>query len=135
MTQEEKRILLIDLCGRIPYNTKLKAIDSPDIDFYLYSISSTDIVATTAKGGFICMSIEGFKPYLFPLSSMTSEHIYEINNMLGEDFEFDKYGIAGRPLSYSELNALFEYFNKNHFDYRGLIPKGLAINATNLNIY
>lgn len=135
MTQEEKEILLIDLCGRIPYNTRLKAIDSPDIDFYLYCMSSTDIVAKTAKGGAICMSIEGFKPYLFPMSSMTDEqkkHLKIICDWNEED-------VQSILVLYHEQfvmkSDVIDWFNKNHFDYRGLISKELAIDCTNLNIY
>lgn len=126
MTKEEKELLLIDLCGRIPYNTRLKAIDSPDIDFYLYCMSSTDIVAKTAKGGAICMSIEGFKPYLFPMSSMTEEQKEEYKQFL-EDIDGYAYSIDCVPQ--------IDWLNKNHFDYRGLISMGLAIDCTNLNIY
>lgn len=126
MTKEEKELLLKDLCARIPYNTKLKAFDVPDIDFYLYSISSTDIVAKTAKGGAICMSIEGFKPYLFPMFSMTEEQKEEYKQFL-EDIDGYAYSIDCVPQ--------IDWLNKNHFDYRGLISIGLAIDCTNLNIY
>ena len=57
------------------------------------------------------------RPYLFPLSSMTDEQLEE----------FEKCGLA----SYHD----YDWYNKNHFDYRGLIEKGLAIDATGLNIY
>lgn len=139
MTQEQKELLLKDLCGRLPYGVKVQTTyinpqtkERKDI--------GTDVLSTVE----ISMLIDGYeehKPYLFPLSSMTKEHIFEINDILGKDFEIDKYGITDlirnrrTCLSYLELDALFEYFNKYHFDYRGLIPMGLANDCTNLNIY
>lgn len=139
MKQEQKELLLKDLCGRLPYGVKVQTTyinpqtkERKDI--------GTDVLSTVE----ISMLIDGYeehKPYLFPLSSMTEEHIFEINNILGKDFEIDKYGITDlirnrrTCLSYLELDALFEYFNKYHFDYRGLIPMGLANDCTNLNIY
>ena len=64
--------------------------------------------------------IEDYIPYLFPISSMTEEQKVDMIK--------SSCGIG------SDKNV-FDWFNKNHFDYRGLIPKGLAINATGLNIY
>jgi hypothetical protein len=63
-----------------------------------------------------------FKPYLFPFSSMTDEQVKEYNAMYEEN-------------RYSWRENIIDWFNKNHFDYRGLISMGLAIDATNLNIY
>ena len=133
MTQEQKDLkdlLLKDLCARLPYGVVVKDRNGVHI---LTSGNTEFIDLFNGK----C----NIKPYLFPLSSMTEEHIFEINNILGKDFEIDKYGITDlirnrrTCLSYLELDALFEYFNKYHFDYRGLIPMDLAIDATNLNIY
>jgi hypothetical protein len=61
-----------------------------------------------------------FKPYLFPLSSMTWEQKCQYREAIA-----------------SSLNhyEVYDWLNKNHFDYRGLIEKGLAIDATGLNIY
>ena len=62
-----------------------------------------------------------FTPYLLPLSSMTEEQQINLT-------KFVTNGITGE-------NILYDWYNKNHFDYRGLIGKGLAIDATNLNVY
>ena len=69
------------------------------------------------------------KPYLFPMSSMTEEQkiiygdlCYAIIHSLAWDTQ-------------AELNELTDWLNKNHFDYRRLIPAGDAIDATGLNIY
>lgn len=63
----------------------------------------------------------GIKPYLFPLSSVTEEQQIDLTKFVAN-------GISGE-------NIVYDWYNKNHFDYRGLIPKGLAIDATGLNIY
>jgi hypothetical protein len=74
-------------------------------------------------------TISKIKPYLFPLSSMTEEQkiiygdlCYAVIHSLAWDMQ-------------AALNELIDWLNKNHFDYRGLIEKGLAIDATGLNIY
>lgn len=126
MTQDEKNILIKDLCVRLPYETKISVDNKIET---LQGISISDNVAE--YDSFLSSDIEEVKPYLFPMSSMTSEHIFEINNMFGGDFDID-----GRiSLTYLEIDALFEYFYKNHFDCNGLIPLGLAIDATGLDIY
>ena len=71
----------------------------------------------------ICQ-IDNVKPYLFPLSSMTEEQRELRDEIL------DSYNLM--ELSYCEL---FDWYNKNHFDWRGLIPMGLANDATGKNIY
>jgi hypothetical protein len=82
------------------------------------------------------------KPYLFPLSSMTEEQKKEC--FKGTPLEIDKYGtIAVKDdffgnSQYTDLEIYLEvidWLNKNHFDYRGLISAGLAIDATDKNIY
>ena len=140
MTQEQKELLLKDLCARLPYGVKCKYYDCCEGDYDEGTICGFERQEYIQIDG-VCIYIEEVKPYLFPISSITEEHIFEINDILGEGFEIDKYGIVDlirnrrTSLSYLELNALFEYFNKNHFDYRGLIPMGLGIDATGLNIY
>ena len=79
----------------------------------------TDEAYFTTKGGSIYSN--EYKPYLFPLSSMTEEQQMDLTKFVAN-------GIQGE-------NILYDWYNKNHFDYRGLIPMRLAIDATNLNIY
>ena len=62
------------------------------------------------------------KPYLFPLSSMTEEH-------QKEEYEICKEFIIGYE------SNLIDFYNRYHYDYRGLIPMGIAIDATGKNIY
>ena len=119
MTQEEKELLLKDLCCRLPYGVKVQTTyinpqtkERKDI--------GTDVLSTVE----ISMLIDGYeehKPYLFPLSSMTGEQKTSHN--------FLKHSAHASPIK------LVDWYNKNHFDYRGLIPMGLANDATGLNIY
>ena len=71
--------------------------------------------------------IDEIKPYLFPLSSMTETQKEEYAHILA----------MSSNLAYSQLLGMTveDWLNKNHFDYRGLIPMGLANDATGLNIY
>lgn len=131
MTQEDKQLLFKDLCGRLSYGVKVQfsCIDtSPAI---LKGIDEELIICDIA----IC-ELEDVKPYLFPLKSMTAEQLYELREMFGFEIEFGNGFIDfnGR-LSYLEMDALFEWLDRHHFDYRELIPNGLALDASNLNIY
>jgi hypothetical protein len=69
------------------------------------------------------------KPYLFPLSSMTEEQKREF------DISMDMGYAAAYNAEINCANRMIDFFNKYHLDYRGLIPMGLAIDATGLNIY
>ena len=149
MTQEDKELLLKDLCARLPYGVK-GAIFNKDLGFggisgfegkYPFVIDGItqegdDIDVWLEHGNF---SLETVKPYLFPLSSMTEEQYEKFIIISGwdgdiEDIRRGKFSCIG----YIGLDYIYDtidWFNKNHFDYRGLIPKGLANDATGLNIY
>ena len=153
MTQENKELLLNDLCGRLPYGVigRCEIDASYDTSFdtvfqthkftaEAYGIKEDLLLVTpliedndeqtyaeeeVADG----VSILDFTPYLFPLSSMTEEQkviygdlCYSVIQSLANNMQ-------------SELNELINWLNAHHFDYRGLIEKGLAIDATGLNIY
>ena len=132
-TQEDKMLLIKDLSSRLPYAVHVQHISGVsgilhDISIYhkydendnIYdAICYTDLFK---DGGSI--GIEQFKPYLFPLSSMTEEQEKEYNNL-------NCYELGCFPHTEEAL----DYLTKNHFDYRHLIEKGLAIDATGLNIY
>ena len=143
MEKDLKDILLKDLCVRLPHGVKISVNDKVES---LQGINILDNVVEYDS----CLSsdIEEVKPYLFPLSSMTEEQWKELRNLIYEYFALDEefnegicyktYGdilvwLDEKPIN--ECYFIFDYFNKNHFDYRGLIEKGLAIDATNLNIY
>lgn len=144
MTQEEKQLLLTDLCGRLMYGVKCKVFDfatpytlsgiSPDLYEELY-FTQLDFKESDGYAG-----VKFCKPYLCPLSSMTEEQLYEFREMFGFEIEFrdgliELSTFHHNSLGYLEMDAMFDWFNRNHFDYRGLLGKGLAIDCTNLNIY
>ena len=156
MKQEDKILLVKDLCSRLPYGVRVCHMAS-EFSGVLHNISvlhmyegNSDsdkydsIVDYVADIDFFGdgypYEVEEFKPYLFPIASISSEQLKEVSEILGKDVEvFDNYlnivEHTRNTFSYLELDALFDWFNKNHFDYRNLIEKGLAIDCTNLNIY
>lgn len=115
MTNNDKELLLKDLSARLPYGVKLK---------FNYIITSPAILKGINKDFIECdiasCELEDVKPYLFPISSITKEQ--------KEDMIKSSCGIG------SDKNV-FDWYNKNHIDYRRLIPMGLAIDATGLNVY
>lgn len=141
MKEEDKNLLLQDLCGRLPYGVKVLYKHSVfDIDYIssMYEEVHLDIVDNYTIG------ISEVKPYLFPMSSMTEEQynsLYEsgILNNCSHSYEYVNPHIHGVSFIFKEFKTysleLIEWLNKNHFDYRGLISKGLAIDCTGLNIY
>ena len=123
MTQEHKELLLKDLCARLPYGIKfLRESWNYEWD---QELSVIEVLEDIDKDGYInntkVYNVEDIKPYLFPLSSMTEEQEKEWLYTLSSDYH----------ITYDTV----DWLNKNYFDYRGLIPMGLAIDATNLNIY
>ena len=153
MQQEDKELLLKDLCARLPYGVKGKCeIDaSYDTSFdtklqthtfnaIVYGIKENSLLVTplienqdelefaneeVGDG----IDILDFKPYLFPSSNMPDEALREYSKTLGW---------IRTTKGYSESELTFDSFdcvNKYHIDYRGFIEKGLAIDATGLNIY
>ena len=138
MTQEDKELLLKDLCARLPYNVicqvEFKENGKYNSKVMLLSGIFTDEAYFTTKGGSIYSN--EYKPYLFPLSSMTKEQKIEYDRL--RDFVPTYHYEFGDIVDDMELYDNWEsidYLNANHFDYRGLIEKGLAIDATGLNIY
>ena len=129
MTQEEKDLLLKDLCSRLPYGVKC-----------IVTKSRIEEGQKGDMGKLVCICLEGvncisdipffsefgnFKPYLFPLSSMTEEQKQEYQYITERWMNDPSYSISDST----------DWLNKNHFDINGLIPMGLAIDATGLNIY
>ena len=150
MTQEDKELLLKDLCARLPYGVRV-FVSGDDFDNYQYPYLLTAI-SKFGQDSFCkiyspiytplgCPGIENVKPYLFPLSSMTREQLFEVQEMLGKNEIEVNDGFLHiinsdrNTITYLELLALLEWFYKNHFDIDNIISKGLAIDATNLNIY
>lgn len=132
MTQEDKDLLLRDLCARLPYGVKC-----------IVTKSRTEEGQKGDVGKITCVCLEGidciggepffsefgnFKPYLFPMSSMTEEQDREFS-LLQVNTHKDGF------LYVCDCANMMKWLLKNHFDIYGLIEKGLAINVTNLNIY
>lgn len=123
MTQEEKDLLLKDLCARLPYGVKVN--EAVQGDFTLISLIKERAFTTCeTEDCYNDFPIECIKPYLFPLFSMTEEQEKEYNDL-------NCYELGCFPHTEDAL----DYLIKNHFDFRCLISKGLAIDATGLNIY
>ena len=142
MTQEDKELLLKDLCARLPYGVK--------IELTWWVMDEGTCLSTTLEPDHIEQILNDevgdaeIKPYLFPMSSMTEEQCHKFYCGFVEnetDYnDFKKYYFDGclwnKVLtSINDCGDVIDWFNKNHFDYRGLIEKGLAIDATGLNIY
>lgn len=153
MEVKDKALLIKDLSSRLPYGVWVEHIrtgmrghlhdlkvyplyDKTDDHIYDY-ICSTDFLG---DGDYF--DIEAFKPLLLPLSSMTDEQKRELRQMdafvntFGQICfsTYDDYGHELMP-TFEDAIRITNWLLKNHFDYRCLIEKGLAIDATGLNIY
>jgi hypothetical protein len=153
MTQEDKELLLKDLCARLPYGVKVDAY-SYSTPQTLYSIDVFRREYTLENGdfgnlfvGFDKLIFSNIKPYLRSMSSMTDEERKEFSNLLNirycdedwdghistsyciviEDVYTDDEGGIKCPTAFS-MEAI-DWLNAHHFDYRGLIEEGLALEA------
>lgn len=130
MNNEDKQLLLKDLCARLPYKVKVQYLDLED------NRLDSDIAMGVTLDGYKGMPtvdvfqygflIEKVKPFLRPISSMTEE----------EQKEFVGFHcvnlcpiIIGEMLTLKDEIKMFDWLNEHHFDYRGLLEKGLAIEA------
>ena len=123
MTEKEKNLLIGDLCARLPYEVKFMCnkniYTAKGLDLIVTDESDWEYAVTTKE--IAPIEIDFIKPYLFPLSSMTEEQKKKWFYTLSSDYH----------ITYDTV----DWCNKNHFDYRGLIEKSLALDATGLNIY
>lgn len=140
MTREHKKLLLVDLSARLPYDVKVNYVDDESQIYILTEVDPAckDIDYITVRiqdvERFFCAEsvlIENIKPYLRPMSSMTEEERNEYKDFIihkehinaqGQEWDIDCFSFGSVP-------RLIDWLNKNHFDYRGLIEKGLAIEA------
>jgi len=111
MTEEEKQLLFTDLCARLPYGVIL------DNGVKLRTI---DALTKVISGDGSDRNIEFVKPYLRPMSSVTDKEQYEYDHAI-ENNKFT--GFRGRII------WGLDWLNAHHLDYRGLIEKGLALEA------
>ena len=117
MKKEDKDLQLRDLCARLPYGVKVKTPNDDEV-YTLLSLNPNkgiavigmpfDDVFATSK-----VKVEDIKPYLRPMSSMTEKEEEEYEEVVRGSFE-----------------KQLEFYQRKHLDFRGLIPKGLAIEAT-----
>ena len=129
MTQEDKELLFKDLCARLPYNVKCyNSKYRPDL--------AEEIICITVNYNHPCVQLgtylyklEQVKPYLFPLSSMTEEEKEEYCQ-LQQRIIYNSKGVVNE-----DVTKYINWCYKKHLDINNLIPMGLAIDATGLNIY
>lgn len=121
MTQEDKQLLLIDLCNRLPWgvNGKVETIDANGKKIEDEGVCNS-VFIDEFNTKYICIEgaeyeLDDFKPYLRPMSDMTEDEEMELE----ETLQYTQYTLES-----------YGWLNKKHFDYRGLIPKGLAIKAS-----
>lgn len=123
MEKKHKDLVITDLCGRLPHKVIVEFVsyegeEKPwigellckDLDCFIHDVGFVEI-----------------KPYLFPISSMTAEQRREYTRIANMYSNLGATQLSGTTIQ--------DWLNKNHLDYRGLIPKGLAKDATGLNIY
>ena len=128
MTREDAKLVLKDLCSRLSYGVMALTEKGKghicDINLTIFGAKIGININHTVRDAF---SIDDVKPYLFPLSSMTEEQTKELINLIN----------TGQNDNNEFMRSLcrIEFYHKHHFDYMGLIEKGLAIDATELNIY
>lgn len=128
---KEKELLLQDLSARLPYGVKVK----------FNNIHILRLGTHTRVGEYVTDVIEPCKPYLFPMSSMTKEQKREFHQSTSKDIDMLQDVILERINGEDNNNKHaiayngIDWLNANHFDYRFLIPMGLAIDATDKNVY
>ena len=136
MTREEKALLLKDLSSRLPYGVKVKIVNE-DILFRdseegfiigKENINDDCFVIQCSSDSYV-LTYSDFKPFLRPMSSMTDEEQRTLASMC------NGVEMVSRLSGLKMFDKAFDWLNENHFDYRGLIEKSLAIDATGLNIY
>ena len=134
MIQEDKKILIKDLCARLPYGVICEGKYSDaeyDIDGGIEMFDVRGVLEAIFIDEMIIISyncdIETVKPYLRPMSSMTEKEDKEYRNIDNRSYSC--------PINYAHIPASdrIDWLNAHHFDYRGLIEKGLAIAVTEEN--
>jgi len=148
MTQEEKELLLKDLCMRLPYGVKLlynsnsianikdrvEILRGITIGYTIWFETNYGHYEYESTSG----SYEHFKPYLRPMSSMTEKELHELSRLINGRIELDCGIICSKSRGFAEgheyldvedMFTIIDWLNKKMFDYRGLISMGLAIEA------
>lgn len=125
MTQEEKDLLLRDLCCRLPYGIKVKIVgtNNPPEKVLKVGLDLPNPYITTETWA-MCYPLD-VRPYLRPMDSMTEEEVTEFESITEELLE--------HGTSEEIWDTVIDWFNAHHFDHRHLIEKGLAIAVTTEN--
>lgn len=121
MIQEDKELLLKDLCARLPYGVIIRKKISHN-----YQIEELNDIGYGQRTDEIYVNgypIKYSKAYLRPISSMTEEE--------DKDWQFYKNRIAEScdELLKERITELHDWFCKKHFDFHNLIEKNLALEA------
>lgn len=145
MKQEDKEILLKDLCGRLPYDVKCQvSFDEEDIHIEtLESVRPKMAFNQITTNGSV-VSIDIVKPYLRPISSMTEDEVNKLFKILKINENNEKEWLKVNDINiirlfteegkdFYEIAEALDYLNSIHVDYRELIEKGLAIEVTDEN--
>ena len=128
MTQKERQLLLKDLCARLPYGIicrkDCKTVDNEDfyLDEYPYPIELAKYLTIDD------MDIT-IKPYLRPMSSMTEEEKEELRQRFCYEWEESVTELMYYSIEIGDADYFIDWLNSHHFDYRGLIEKGLALES------
>ena len=133
MTQEDKELLMKDLCARLPYGVKVRIYNPYRGGEYEYE----DVTVDNFNEIINTFDISCIEPYLFPMSSMTEEQNDSWRDAWFPDLMSStdiNYPESEKYLALSHYKSM-DWLYKHHFDVNGLIEKGLAIDATGLNIY
>lgn len=139
MTQEDKQLLLKDLCARLPYKVIV------DYGYNAFDVHNGNYVKHGSKCILKCYLLDIFmsprqneegeyiKPYLRPMSSMTEDEKKEYQSLCEIHFEND--ADDNFMVYYFDSVESFDWLNKKMFDFRGLIPKDLTLSTDEFNPY
>ena len=152
MTQKENDLLIKDLCARVPYGVKFRY--KYIVNFFHENYTTSTLIgilppyhiihSTFTGNGYLQIEKDEIKPDLFPMSSMTDEKVHEFYcRFVASDISFDDFvadywntnSLHKVMTTIDDVESIMDWYNKNHLDWRGLIPMGLANDATGLNIY
>lgn len=122
MSTEEKQLLFKDLCARLPYGVKINIKSD-----YTREMEDTELTPYHLDGLGYNAEYRNLRPYLRPMSSMTSQEWCELCDCEAEDEKAAIYIKDGRRFVSPANKETF--LNSYHFDFRGLIPMGLALEA------
>ena len=130
LLNSDKELLLKDFCARLPYGVMCATTDNDGSLPNIWEIVTADMLNEDfflihdSYEASRTVDVKEVRPYLFPLSSMTEEQKAELSML-----------VVGVEDIFKSFLIEVEFYHKHHIDYRGLIEKSLALDATNLGIY